>query len=47
MGMRDFRNQVPLDIESLRSEARRRVAAGETGIKLSYPVYPAFSWDQP
>jgi len=43
--VRDFRYQVPVDLERLRSEARQRVAAGETGIKLIYPVYPAFSWD--
>lgn len=44
--VRDFRYKIPVDIEALKSEARQRVAAGETDIKLNYPVYPAFSWDQ-
>jgi len=43
--VRDYRFRVPLDLEALRSEARERVAAGETGIELNYPVYPAFSWE--
>ena len=43
--VRDFRYKIPADVEALRSEARQRVAAGETDIKLNYPVYPAFSWD--
>ncbi len=43
--VRDFRYQVPVDVDGLRAEARQRVAAGETGIRLNYPVYPAFSWD--
>lgn len=45
--VRDYRYKVPVDIESLKNEARQRVAAGETDINLSYPVYPAFSWDTP
>jgi hypothetical protein len=43
--VRDFRYQVPNDLDALRAEARERVAAGETGIVLQYPVYPAFSWE--
>jgi len=43
--VRDYRMQVPLDLEALRDEARTRVAAGETGIGLNYPVYPPFSWE--
>jgi len=43
--VRDYRMKIPGDLEALRDEARERVAAGETGIKLDYPVYPAFSWD--
>lgn len=43
--VRDYRYQIPIDIEALQLEARTRVAAGETDIQLSYPVYPAFSWD--
>ena len=43
--VRDFRYQVPKDIDSLRSEANKRVLAGETDIELEYPVYPAFSWE--
>ena len=43
--VRDYRYQVPADLDSLRAEARARVANGETGIELNYPVYPAFSWE--
>jgi len=43
--VRDYRYQVSADVEALRVEAYERVAAGETDIQLSYPVYPAFSWD--
>lgn len=43
--VRDFRYEVPVDMDALRAEARERVAAGETDIHLTYPVYPAFSWD--
>jgi hypothetical protein len=43
--VRDFRYRVPVDADSLRAEARRRVAAGETQINLDYPEYPAFSWE--
>lgn len=43
--VRDFRYRIPADVETLQSEARQRAAAGETDIKLNYPVYPAFSWD--
>lgn len=43
--VRDYRVKVPLDLEALRNEARERVAAGETGIRLHYPVYPPFSWE--
>jgi hypothetical protein len=43
--VRDYRFKVSEDVVALRAEARERVAAGETDIQLSYPVYPAFSWD--
>jgi len=43
--VREYRLQVPLDIEALRSEARTRLNAGETNISLDYPVYPPFSWE--
>lgn len=43
--VRDYRLQVPLDLEALRTDARERVAAGETGIRLNYPVYPPFAWE--
>ena len=43
--VRDFRYKIPADVETLQTEARARVANGETNIKLNYPVYPAFSWD--
>ena len=44
--VRDFRYKVPTDMDALRTEARERVAAGETDITLTYPVYPAFSFEQ-
>ena len=44
--VRDYRYQIPVDVEALQVEARQRVAAGQTDIQLLYPVYPAFSWDQ-
>jgi hypothetical protein len=44
--VRDYRYQIPVDVEALQVEARERVVAGETDIQLNYPVYPAFSWDQ-
>jgi hypothetical protein len=43
--VRDYRYKVPVDLVTLKTEARERVAAGETDITLNYPVYPAFSWD--
>ncbi len=43
--VRDFRLRVPLDADALRHEATERMATGETGIKLDYPQYPAFSWE--
>lgn len=43
--VRDYRLKVPLDLEALRNDARERVAAGETGITLDFPVYPPFSWE--
>lgn len=45
--VRDYRYSIPTDVEALRAEARTRVASGENNIKLTYPVYPAFSWDTP
>lgn len=44
--VRDYRYQVPVDVEALRADARERVAAGDTDIELNYPVYPAFSWER-
>ena len=41
----DFRMSIPADIAALRADAYARVAAGESGIKLKYPQYPAFSWE--
>lgn len=43
--VRDFRMQVPVDVDELRSEAKIRVSDGETGIELDFPEYPAFSWE--
>jgi hypothetical protein len=44
--VRDFRVKVPLDVDKLRAEARERVEKGESGIRLDYPEYPAFSWEE-
>jgi len=43
--VRDFRYKVPADVDALRSEAWGRIAAGEANTRLSYPEYPAFSWE--
>ena len=43
--VRDFRYQVPKDVDSLRAEAKERVKTGETEISLHYPQYPIFSWE--
>jgi hypothetical protein len=43
--VRDFRMQVALDVEALRSEAYQRVSAGENDIQLDYPEYMSFSWE--
>jgi hypothetical protein len=43
--VRDYRMQVPLDLDALRIEARERVSSGESDITLDYPEYPAFSWE--
>jgi len=40
-----FRNSVASDVDQLRAEVARRVADGETDIVLSYPQYPAWSWE--
>jgi len=44
--VRDFRYQVPADVDSLRAGVRERVAAGEIKISLDYPQYQAFPWEQ-
>jgi hypothetical protein len=43
--VRDFRYQVPKDVDSLQAEAVERVNSGETEINLQYPQYPPFSWE--
>jgi hypothetical protein len=43
--VRDYRMQVPRDLDALRIEARERVSSGESDITLDYPEYPAFSWE--
>jgi len=43
--LRDFRVAIPGDVLELRSEARRRVAAGEQDIQLQFPEYPLLSWE--
>jgi hypothetical protein len=44
--VRDFRYKIPADVETLRAKAQTRVAAGESNINLTYPEYPAFSWEE-
>lgn len=44
--LRDYRTQVPKDLTALREQVRQRVSKGETDIKLTYPEYPAFSWEK-
>lgn len=43
--VRRFRYKVPVDVDALRAEAYERTSAGELNIKLKYPKYPAFSWE--
>lgn len=43
--VRAFRYRVPADIDALETEAIQRVSAGETDIRLDYPIYPAFEWE--
>ena len=43
--VRDFRMQVPADVDALRSQAETRVSDGKSGIELDFPEYPAFSWE--
>jgi hypothetical protein len=43
--VRDYRMQVPIDLDSLRVQAYERVSAGESDVRLEYPEYPAFSWE--
>ena len=42
--VRDFRYKVSADVDTLHAEARKRVAAGEQGVELTFPEYPAFTW---
>ena len=39
-----YRNSVAKDVDQLRAEVNARIADGETGIVLTYPSYPAWSW---
>ena len=43
--VRDYRMQVPRDLDALRAEAPLRVSSGESDFTLDYPEYPAFSWE--
>jgi len=43
--VRDYRMQVPRDLDALRAEALLRVSSGESDFTLDYPEYPAFSWE--
>jgi len=40
-----LRYAITDDLARLRAEAKERVLAGETDIKLDYPEYPAFDWE--
>ena len=41
--LRSLRYAITEDLKTLRMEARRRVAAGETDIQLKFPAYPLFT----
>lgn len=43
--LREFRISIPGDIQDLRNEAERRVAAGEEETELEFPEYPLLSWE--
>lgn len=43
--LRVLRYKIPDDIVTLKAMARRRVARGETDIKLEYPTYPPLEWE--
>lgn len=44
--LRDFRYQITADLEHLRNDARARIAAGEGGLTLDFPIYEPFSWEK-
>ncbi|NVJ99634.1 MAG: thioredoxin family protein [Alphaproteobacteria bacterium] len=44
--VRDLRYGITEDLKKLRQEAHARVEAGETGIELPFPDYPAFDWEE-
>lgn len=43
--LRRFRGAVPGDMQELKDDARRRVAAGEQDIELRFPEYRLLSWE--
>jgi len=43
--LRRFRGAIPGDMQELKDDARRRVAAGEQDIELRFPEYPLLSWE--
>lgn len=43
--LRVLRYRIPDDLITLRAMARRRVAQGETNIKLDFPEYPPLEWE--
>jgi hypothetical protein len=45
--VRAYRMRVPEDIDALRREAKKRVAAGESDIRLNYPEYAKFTGETP
>lgn len=44
--LRILRYKIPDDLVTLRAMARRRVAQGETDIKLDFPTYPPLEWEK-
>lgn len=44
--LRDFRYQITKDLTALKTEAEKRVAAGEENISLSFPTYEPFDWEK-
>lgn len=45
MELRQLRYGLPDEMAKLRQQAKQRILKGEKNIKLTFPVYPSFSWE--